>query len=220
METISYKILSTDGKEVGKFDLDAGIFGSKIKKSMVHDAVVSHLAKIRSGNHSALTKAEVSGGGKKPWKQKGTGNARAGSNTSPLWVGGGVTHGPKPRDYTNRFSKRAKFQALCAVLTEKATSEKLKIVDEFKVSKGKTSEFISVIKNLGLQGEKVLLIAKSDKEVYSRAARNIPGVKIASQESLSVYELLRAKYILGSKSDITDLQARLSRQGSFLPAQK
>ncbi len=107
MEKISCKILGMDGKEAGSMDLDPKIFGAKIKKSMVYDAVMFKLAKIRAGTHSALTKAEVSGGGKKPHKQKGTGSARAGSNTSPLWVGGGVAPGPKPRDYTNRLSKRA-----------------------------------------------------------------------------------------------------------------
>lgn len=212
METISYKVLSIDGKDAGKIDLDPKIFGTAVKKGMVQDAVVYHLAKIRSGNHSALTKAEVSGGGKKPWKQKGTGNARAGSNTSPLWVGGGVTHGPKPRDYTSRLSKRAKLQALCSVLTDKVKSEKIKIVDDFKLAKGKTSEFVTVMEKLGMTGQKVLLLAKSDKDKTVLAARNIPGVKIASQDSLSAYELLKYNFVLSSKSDITELQERLNKQ--------
>jgi large subunit ribosomal protein L4 len=204
MDKVSCKILGMDGKEVGSLDLDPQVFGAKIKKSMVYDAVVFKLAKIRAGTHSALTKAEVSGGGKKPHKQKGTGSARAGSNTSPLWVGGGVTHGPKPRDYTNRLSKRAKTQALCAVLTDKLKSEKIKIVEDFKTKK--TSEFSKALKKLGIQGEKVLMLSDV------RAARNVAGIKIASQESLSAYELLKYKYILGSKSDFTALQDRITKQ--------
>lgn len=217
MEAINYKILSAEGKEAGQIELDPQVFGTKVNEGLVHDVTVWQLAKRRSGNASALTKAEVSGGGKKPWKQKGTGNARAGSNTSPLWVGGGVTHGPKPRDYTTRVSKRARTQALCSVLTEKRLSDKIKVVDDFNLKSGKTREFVGVLKKLGLLGEKVALLVdssgnKAAAELVKRAAGNIPGVAVLGLDAVNVYDLLKYKYLLSNKADLNELQGKVIKQ--------
>ena len=215
MEAINYQVLNTAGKKVGDIELDGRIFAAAVKQHMVHDAAVWQLAKRRAGTASALTKAEVRGGGKKPWKQKGTGNARAGSSRSPLWVGGGVTHGPKPRDYTSRLSKRAKLQALCSVLTEKRLSDKIRILDKLALKEGKTKEFKTILENLGLAGERVLLISASDKveaDQLARAARNIPGIAVLSAEGINVYDLLKSKFILSTKADIDGLQEKLNKQ--------
>lgn len=214
MSGVNYKVLSSDGKEIGSIDLDPKVFDAEVLEYMVHDAVVWQRNKKRAGTHSALTKAEVSGGGKKPWKQKGTGNARAGSNTSPLWVGGGVTHGPKPRDYTTRLSKRARRQALCSVLTFKARNEGLKIIDSLTVKSGKTRDMAKVFKNLGVAGESITLI-QSDNENgtnIEKVSRNIVGVKPIKVSGINVYDLLKHKYLIATKDDILALQGRILKE--------
>lgn len=208
MEAISYKVTNSDGKEVGKMDLDPQVFAAKVQEHLVFETTIWQRAKRRAGTHSALTKAEVSGGGKKPYKQKGTGNARAGSNTSPLWVGGGVTHGPKPRDYTTRLPKRTRLTALLSVLTAKRAEEKIKIVEEFKLKEGKTREFKTILDKLGLAGEKVAVLSASEL----KAANNIPGVKVLSPQAVNVYDLLKYKYFLSTKNDLAELQERLLKQ--------
>lgn len=215
MSSVSYKVLSSDGKEVGTVDLDPKVFNAEVLEYLVHDAVVWQRNKKRAGTHSALTKAEVSGGGKKPWKQKGTGNARAGSNTSPLWVGGGVTHGPKPRDYTTRLSKRARRQALCSVLTDKVRNEGLKIVDSLVVKSGKTRDMVDLLKKLGVAGESITLV-QSDNEngaAVERASRNIAGIKPLKVSGVNVYDLLKNKYLVVTKEDILALQGRILKEG-------
>ncbi len=210
---MNYKVLNMQGKEVGTVDLDPAVFGGEVNETLVHDTVVWQLAKRRSGSHSALTKAEVSGGGKKPWKQKGTGRARAGSNTSPIWVGGGVSHGPKPRSYESRLPKRTRRAALISVLSDKVKNNDLMIVEDLSVQ-GKTKEMAQVIKSLGLQDAKgvalVLPDAASEKfGSVARASKNLKGVLSLGVEGLNVYDLLKHKVLLTTKAGVEAIQARV-----------
>ena len=141
-------VYSTDGKEVEKIDLSDDIFGVEINETLVHKAVVTYLANNRQGTQSALTRAEVSGGGKKPWRQKGTGHARQGSTRSPQWTGGGVVFAPKPRDYSKKMNKQERRIALFSALTSKVQDEKMIVVDELSMDAPKTSAFADVLKNL------------------------------------------------------------------------
>ena len=215
MAPINHKVLNGQGKESGSIELDASIFDREATPSLVHSAVVSQRNKRRSGNHSALTKAEVSGGGKKPWKQKGTGRARAGSNTSPLWVGGGVTHGPKPRDYSNRFSKQERRYALAEALTARRREEALIVLDKLAVSSGKTKDFAALLDKLGLGEKKVLAIVPTldsqDKELVAtiRACRNIERVKLLPVSGVNVYDVVNSAAIIGSKDAIQALESKV-----------
>lgn len=229
MSALKQTVIDIHGKDVGSINLDPAIFGAEIDPSLVHTTVVWQRNKKRAGTHSSLTKAEVSGGGKKPWKQKGTGQARAGSNTSPLWVGGGVSHGPKPRDYTTRVSKRTRRQALCSVLSDKVKNGNLKVLESLELGSGKTKDAVKVLKGLKVEGVKIaILVAKASEEKASkskkatkekvsacvsicRAVRNIPGVTLLSVDAVNVYDLLAHKVLLGTKDSITELQERLKK---------
>lgn len=189
---VGLPVINLQGKEVGSVELDASVFAVKLNEPLVHEAVVSQLAKKRAGTHSALTKAEVSGGGKKPWKQKGTGNARAGSNTSPLWVGGGVSHGPKPRDYTTRLPKRTRRQAVCTVLTDKVKQGQLKILESLELSSGKTKDLIKVLTGLKVLGQKVVILLKASEATATdskKVATKKAGTKTAVKKGKAKQEV-------------------------------
>ena len=151
-------VYNTDGKEVDKIDLSDNIFGVEINETLVHKAVVTYLANNRQGTQSALTRAEVSGGGKKPWRQKGTGHARQGSTRSPQWTGGGVVFAPKPRDYSKKMNKRERQIALFSALTSKVQDEKMIVVDELTMDAPKTAAFAEILKNL--KAESALVVTK------------------------------------------------------------
>jgi large subunit ribosomal protein L4 len=219
MSALKQIVVDSSGKEVGAIELNPAVFAAaKINPSLVHTTVVWQRNKKRSGNHSCLTKAEVSGGGKKPWKQKGTGQARAGSNTSPLWVGGGRSHGPKPRDYTTRVAKRTRRQALISVLSEKLQNGSITVLDSLSIPSGKTKDATKLLSTLKLANQKVaLLVSKKNLENNKSSSlplRNIPGVKLLTVEGVNVYDLLNHGALLSTQDGLIELQDRLLKSGN------
>ena len=190
-------VYNTDGKEVEKIDLSDNIFGVEINETLVHKAVVTYLANNRQGTQSALTRAEVSGGGKKPWRQKGTGHARQGSTRSPQWTGGGVVFAPKPRDYSKKMNKRERQIALFSALTSKVQDEKMIVVDEFNLDAPKTSAFVEVLKNL--KAESALVVTKDKNDNVVLSARNIPDVATTISTSINVYDILKYDSLIITK---------------------
>ena len=190
-------VYNTDGKEVEKIDLSDNIFGVEINETLVHKAVVTYLANNRQGTQSALTRAEVSGGGKKPWRQKGTGHARQGSTRSPQWTGGGVVFAPKPRDYSKKMNKRERQIALFSALTSKVQDEKMIVVDELSMDAPKTSAFAEVLKNL--KAESALVVTKDKNDNVVLSARNIPDVATTISTSINVYDILKYDSLIITK---------------------
>ena len=190
-------VLNTEGKEVEKIDLSDAIFGVEINETLVHKAVVTYLANNRQGTQSALTRAEVSGGGKKPWRQKGTGHARQGSTRSPQWTGGGIVFAPKPRDYSKKMNKREKQIALFSALTSKVQDEKLIVLDELTMDAPKTSAFAEILGNLKVDNALVVTKDKEDNVVLS--ARNIPAVATTISGAINVYDILKYETLIMTK---------------------
>ncbi len=182
-------VLNTEGKEVEKIDLSDDIFGVEINETLVHKAVVTHLANNRQGTQSALTRAEVSGGGKKPWRQKGTGHARQGSTRSPQWTGGGIVFAPKPRDYSKKMNKREKQIALFSALTSKVQDEKLIVLDKLTMDAPKTSAFAEILDNLKV--DSALFVTKDKEDNVVLSARNIPDVATTISGAINVYDILK-----------------------------
>ena len=190
-------VLNTEGKEVEKIDLSDAIFGVEINETLVHKAVVTYLANNRQGTQSALTRAEVSGGGKKPWRQKGTGHARQGSTRSPQWTGGGVVFAPKPREYAKKMNKREKQIALFSALTSKVQDEKLIVLDALTMDAPKTSAFAEILDNLKVDNALVVTKDKEDNVVLS--ARNIPAVATTISGAINVYDILKYETLIMTK---------------------
>lgn len=200
-----------NGKELGNIELPASVFNENINEHAVHQVVVAQLAKIRQGTASTKTRGEVSGGGKKPWRQKGTGRARHGSIRSPLWVGGGVTFGPKPRSYDKKVPRKVKKLALRSILTDKLESGSLIVLEELSFDKPKTSQMVEVLRNLELEGAKVVIvIPEKDTNVYL-SARNIPGVKTLVVDALNAYDLLNNDYLVIVNEAIEKIEEVLTR---------
>ncbi len=176
-------------KKVGEIDLSEEVFGAEVKPHLLHEVVVWQLAKRRAGTASAKTRAEVRGGGRKPWRQKGTGRARVGSRNSPLWRGGGVVHGPKPRDYGYNVPKKVRKAALCSALSDKLAEEKLDVIKGFGLDEIKTKAFVEVLNRFDT--DNVLVIVPDMDEVLEKSARNVPKVKVLRAEGLNVYDILR-----------------------------
>lgn len=212
MDNLNYKVVNSSGKEVGQVALDRDIFGAPINESLVHDVVVWQLAKRRRGTHSTLTKGVMEGSRKKPWKQKGSGKARAGTAQSPVWVGGAVAHGPHPRDYTTRLTKRTRRQALAAVLSQKVIDSRLVIVEDFGVKEGKTKEIIKTLGNVASGARGVVIVAPKSEALTSRASRNLSKVLTLEVAGVNVYDLLRHDYLVCTKESVNALTSRLKQE--------
>ena len=212
MESIEYKVVDMQGRPAGTVALDKRVFEAPIQEHLVHEVVVLQRNKKRSGTHNALTRTEMEGGGRKPWKQKGTGRARSGSNISPLWVGGAVTFGPSPRDYTTRVSKRTRRQALASVLTDKVKNETLVVIDALSLSDIKTKEIATVLKNVGASDARTVILVNGQEGdvVIEKSSRNIKGVKTLGVQGVNVYDLLNHKYLVCTKEGVQSLQQRLT----------
>ncbi len=178
-----------DGAKVGEIELNEVVFGAKINKSIMHDAVVAHLANRRQGTQSTLTRAEVRGGGIKPFRQKGTGRARQGSSRSPQYEGGGVVFAPKPRDYSMKLNKKVRRLALLSAMSAKVADESIVVVEDFNISAPKTKEMVKVLSNLGVK--KALIVTDTVNQDVVRAASNIQGIKTTIATTLSVYDILK-----------------------------
>ena len=193
-------VYNTDGKEVDKLDLNDAVFGVEINEHLVHQAVVTQLANSRQGTQSAKTRSEVSGGGRKPWRQKGTGHARQGSTRSPQWTGGGVVFAPKPRDYSKKMNKQERQLALKSVLTAKVQDEKFIVVDSFELDEIKTKKVAEILKNL--KAEDAFVVTNGKNENLIRSANNLPDVKtglievVESGEAKEVHSTLNVYDIL------------------------
>jgi len=203
MATIELR--DAQGKKVGSRDLPAAVFESTVSVSLMHQVVVAGMAGIRAGTHSTKTRGDVSGGGKKPWRQKGTGRARQGSIRSPQWVGGGVAHGPHPRGHEMRVNKKMKRGALRSALTDALQSGKLAVVNDIAFDEPKTREAAGLLKALELHG-KVLVVLPEPQDVVERSFRNLPLVRITYAKSLGTYEVLRADRVLFTDSSLGVLE--------------
>ncbi|NBH73375.1 50S ribosomal protein L4 [Clostridiaceae bacterium] len=197
-------VYNMEGKEVGTMELNDAVFGVQVNEHLVHMAVVAQLANRRQGTQKAKTRAEVSGGGRKPWRQKGTGHARQGSTRSPQWTGGGVVFAPTPRDYTIRLNKKEKRAALKSALTSRVQENKFIVVDELKLDEIKTKKFQNVLNNLNVKGALVVVGADSDNVVLS--ARNIPTVKTAYVNTINVYDILKYNTVVATKAAVENIE--------------
>ncbi|NCO67135.1 MAG: 50S ribosomal protein L4 [Nitrospirae bacterium CG_4_10_14_0_8_um_filter_41_23] len=184
---------------VGKMNLSDNIFGVHAKEGVVHSAVVNFLANQRQGTHSTKTKGLVSGGGKKPWKQKGTGRARAGSIRSPLWRGGGIVFGPQPRDYSYNLPKKVKRLALMTAFYRKLADGEVVVIDNFAIEKPKTKEMKEILKNLGLTGKSILIVIPEKDNSVVLSARNIPSVSVIRSADLNTYDVIAHNVLLMTK---------------------
>lgn len=189
-------VLDMTGKEVEKISLSDAVFGIEPNVRVMHDAVVNHLANLRQGTQSAKTRAEVSGGGKKPWKQKGTGHARQGSTRSPQWTHGGIVFAPKPRDYSYALNKKVKRLAMKSALSSKAHDGELIVLDQLRMDEYKTKTIVAMLHALGSDKKALIVLPQADEKIIYSAA-NIPGVKTAAVNTLNVYDILNAdKFIV------------------------
>ncbi|HKL76605.1 MAG TPA: 50S ribosomal protein L4 [Halanaerobiales bacterium] len=184
------------GKEIGDFELNDKVFAEDVNEHVVHQVVTAQLAAIRRGTASTKTRSEVRGGGRKPWRQKGTGRARHGTIRSPLWVGGGVTFGPKPRSYKKKVNKKMKRLALRSILTDKVNNDQLKIIDELDYDKPKTKQVVNLIKDFDLEDKKVLIVLPEKNENVYLSARNLPNIDTMVLDAMNAYQLLDNDYIL------------------------
>ena len=197
-------VLNMEGKEVGNIELNDAIFGVDVNEHLVHMAVLQQLANNRQGTQKAKTRSEVSGGGRKPWRQKGTGHARQGSTRAPQWTGGGVVFAPTPRDYSFKLNKKEKRIALKSVLTDKVAQNKFIVVDELKLDEIKTKKFVEVMNNLKV--EKALVVLNDmDTNVIASAA-NVPTVKTAQTNELNVFDLLKYDTVVVSKAAVATIE--------------
>ncbi len=197
-------VYNMEGNEVGKMELNDAIFGVEINEHLVHLAVVAQLANKRQGTQKAKTRAEVSGGGRKPWRQKGTGHARQGSIRAPQWKGGGVVFAPASRDYTIRLNKKEKRAALKSVLTSRVQENKFIIVDELKMGEIKTKKFKAILDNLKVS--KALVVLGEGSENIVRSARNLPSVKTAYVNTINVYDILKYNTVVASKAAVENIE--------------
>jgi len=197
-------VYNMEGSQVGDIELNDAVFGVEVNEHLVHMAVVSQLANKRQGTQSAKTRSEVSGGGRKPWKQKGTGHARQGSTRSPQWTGGGVVFAPKPRDYAFKLNKKEKQLALKSALTSRVQENKFIVVDELKLDEIKTAKFAKVMSNLKV--EKALVVLNENDKNVVLSAKNIPTVKTALTNTINVFDILKYDTIVIDKAAVATIE--------------
>ena len=197
-------VYNMEGKEVDKIELNDSIFGVEINEHLVHMAVLQQLANKRQGTQKAKTRSEVRGGGRKPWRKKGTGHARQGSTRSPQWTGGGVVFAPTPRDYSFKLNKKEKRAALKSALTSRVVENKFVVVDELKLDEIKTKKFVEVLKNLNV--EKALVVLNDMDEKVIASAANIPTVKTTQTNELNVFDVLKYDTVVVTKAAVATIE--------------
>ena len=197
-------VLNMEGKEVGTMELNDAVFGVEVNEHLVHRAVVQQLANNRQGTQKAKTRSEVSGGGRKPWRQKGTGHARQGSIRAPQWKGGGVVFAPTPRDYSFKMNKKEKRAALKSALTSRVQENKFIVLDELKLDEIKTKKFVEVMKNLDIQ--KALVVMNDYDTNVIKSAANVPFVKTALTNTINVYDVLKYNTVVVTKAAVETIQ--------------
>ncbi|MCR4867176.1 MAG: 50S ribosomal protein L4 [Lachnospiraceae bacterium] len=198
-------VYNMEGKEVGTMELSDAIFGVEINEHLVHMAVVQQLANNRQGTQKAKTRSEVSGGGRKPWRQKGTGHARQGSTRSPQWTGGGVVFAPVPRDYSFKMNRKEKRTALKSVLTDKVANNKLIVLDKLSFDEIKTKDFVKVLDNLKIEGKALVVLNENDTNVVM-SAKNVPTAKTTLTSTINVYDILDAKTLVLTQDAVKTIE--------------
>ena len=197
-------VYNMEGKEVGTIELNDAVFGVEVNEHLVHMAVVAQLANKRQGTQKAKTRSEVSGGGRKPWRQKGTGHARQGSTRSPQWTGGGVVFAPVPRDYSFKMNKKEKRAALKSALTSRVEENKFIVVDELNFDEIKTKKFQAVLNNLNVN--KALVVLEDGNKNVEISAKNIPDVKTAHTNTINVYDILKYNTVIATKAVVAAIE--------------
>lgn len=197
------------GAQTGEMELNDSVFGVEVNEAVMRQAVLRQLANERLGTHATKTRGLVRGGGRKPWKQKGTGRARVGSTRSPLWVGGGTVFGPQPRSYEQKMPRKARRLAVKSALSDKVNTNELFVLDEIVLAAPKTKEVVKVVDNFKFSGEKVLFITDGD-EVMARCARNLQGVKSVSTENMNIFDLLHYTKLFITKSAVVKIEEVLA----------
>ncbi|MEI3323478.1 MULTISPECIES: 50S ribosomal protein L4 [Eubacterium] len=197
-------VLNMEGKQVDEIELNDAVFGVEVKENLVHQAVLSQLANDRQGTQKAKTRSEVSGGGRKPWRQKGTGHARQGSTRAPQWTGGGVVFAPVPRDYSFKMNKKEKRAALKSVLTDRVNENKFIVVDDIKFEAPKTKDFVKMMNNLNVS--KALVVLKDNDVNTVMSAKNIPTVKTALTNTINVYDILKYDVVVIDKAAVATIE--------------
>ncbi|SNS39173.1 large subunit ribosomal protein L4 [Anaerovirgula multivorans] len=198
-------VYNVSGEQVSEIELKESVFGIEVNEHVLYEVVKNQLANKRQGTQSAKTRAEVRGGGRKPWRQKGTGRARHGSIRSPLWVGGGVTFAPKPRDYSYTLPKKVRRLAMKSALTSKVNSQEIIVLDELSLDAPKTKEMASILKNLKVE-KKALIVMGDKNDAVIRSARNIPGIETASVNTLNVYDILKYDKFIITKDAVQKVE--------------
>ena len=198
-------VYDMSGKQVGEIELSEAVFGVEVNQSVVHDVVKNHLANTRQGTQSALTRAEVSGGGRKPWRQKGTGRARQGSTRAPQWTHGGIVFAPKPRDYSYTLNKKAKRLALKSVLSAKVAEQNLVVIDAIKMEAPKTKDFAAFLAAVGADTKALVVTAEADTLVV-KSGRNIPGVQVTFANLINVYDILNANKLVVDQAALRKIE--------------
>jgi large subunit ribosomal protein L4 len=205
----SVDVINQKGEKVNSVELDDTVFNADVRDTLVQRVVVWQLAKRRSGTASTKTRGEISGGGKKPWRQKGTGRARAGTNRSPIWTGGGTIFGPKPRSYSFSLPKKMRKAALRSVLTAKLKDDQLTVIDKIELDEPKTKLFAEIMKTIGWEAEKVLFVTPEKDETLVRSSRNLYRVMVLPIEGLNVYDLLRFDRLVVLEAAVPRIHERL-----------
>lgn len=200
------KVYNQDGAEVGSVELSAEIFGIEPNEALVHQYIVNYQARQRQGTVQTKTRKEVSGGGKKPWKQKGTGRARAGTIRSPLWRGGGIVFGPHPRSYGSRFPKQMKRLAMASILSDKARTNAIKVVDQISLSEIKTKSLVGILGKLELKGKKCLILDEGKNNNVEMSCRNIPKAEYRRAALMNGYEALNSDVLVFTKAGLAKVQ--------------
>ena len=199
------KVFDMAGKQVGEIELSDAIFGIEPNEAVVHDVVKNHLANCRQGTQSSLTRAEVSGGGIKPWRQKGTGRARQGSIRAPQWTHGGIVFAPKPRDYSYTLNKKVKRLAMKSALSAKAQAEEIVVIDAIKMDSIKTKTFKTFLNAVGVNGKALVVTAEND-DIVVKSAANIPGVLVTFANLINVYDILNAKKLVVDQAALAKIE--------------
>lgn len=207
---MKWNVLNKEGKESSSVELNDGVFGVEVSEGVLHSVVKAYRANRRQGTHATKTRSLVSGGGKKPFKQKGTGNARQGSTRSPLMEGGAVSHGPQPRSYTQKTNKKLRQKALKMALSDKVNSKSFYLVEDLAMSNYRTKDVVSLLSNLGLAGKKALIVDGQSTNHLLRSARNIKGVSVATAELVNSENVLGCSAVILSKASLDNLSARLN----------
>ena len=207
-ELTTVPVVTQSKEPAGDLTLPAGTFDGPVRKHLLYEVVNMQRANKRAGTHATKTRGEVSGGGKKPWRQKGTGRARAGSSRSPIWTGGAIIFGPQPRDYSYRLPASARRSALRSALAMRLKEQALTVVDKIEIADGKTKSVVAMLGALGL--EKTLIIIETANPLLERAARNLPGVKVLRAEGANVYDILRHPHLVVTRAAVDALRGRVA----------